>query len=50
MNGNFGAGPVSTVFANSVLLLGFGLAVGAVTVGVWAAKGTRGLNGSRRRR
>jgi hypothetical protein len=48
-----GAGPVSTVFQNSVLLLGFGLAVGAVTVGVWAAKGTRGLNGfgrSRRRR
>ena len=49
MNG-FGAGPVSTVFQNSVLLLGFGLAVGAVTVGVWAAKGTRGLNGARRRR
>lgn len=34
---------------NTQLLLGFGLAVGAVTVGVWAAKGTRGLNGSRRR-
>lgn len=35
---------------NTQLLLGFGLAVGAVTVGVWAAKGTRGLNGSSRRR
>ena len=33
---------------NIPLVLGFGLAVGAVTVGVWAAKGTRGLNGSRR--
>jgi hypothetical protein len=35
---------------NMPLLIGFGLAVGAVTVGVWAAKGTRGLNGYRRRR
>lgn len=33
---------------NIPIILGFGLAVGAVTVGVWAAKGTRGLNGSRR--
>lgn len=31
---------------NTQLLLGFGLAVGAVTVGVWAAKGTRGLKGA----
>jgi hypothetical protein len=37
------------VNTNTQLLLGFGLAVGAVTVGVWAAKGTRGLNGSRSR-
>jgi len=35
---------------NPVLVLGFGLAIAAVTVGVWAAKGTRGLNGYRRRR
>lgn len=35
---------------NPVLVLGFALAIGAVTVGVWAAKGTRGLNGARRRR
>lgn len=38
---------------NPILILGFGLAIGAVTVGVWAAKGTRGLNGfgrARRRR
>lgn len=37
---------------NPILILGFGLAIGAVTVGVWAAKGTRGLNGfgGRRRR
>lgn len=35
---------------NFQLLLGFGLAVGAVTVGVWGAKGTRGLHGYRRRR
>jgi|HubBroStandDraft_1064217.scaffolds.fasta_scaffold1733372_2 hypothetical protein len=35
------------------LILGFALAIGAVAVGVWGAKGTRGLNGfgrSRRRR
>lgn len=31
--------------SNFPLILGFGLAVGAVTVGVWGAKGTRGLNG-----
>lgn len=31
--------------SNFPLVLGFGLAVGAVTVGVWGAKGTRGLNG-----
>lgn len=29
---------------NGTLLLGFGLAIGAVGVGVWAAKGTRGLH------
>ncbi|HEV3059618.1 MAG TPA: hypothetical protein VGY48_15315 [Vicinamibacterales bacterium] len=34
---------------NSTLILGFALAIGAVTVGVWGAKGTRGLNGYRRR-
>jgi len=38
-------GPVSTVSNNMPLLLGFALAVGAVSVGVWGAKGTRGLNG-----
>jgi hypothetical protein len=50
-------GPISTVNSNFPLILGFGLAVGAVTVGVWGAKGSRGLNGlgaafggSRRRR
>jgi hypothetical protein len=35
---------------NPTLILGFGLAIAAVTVGVWGAKGTRGLNGYRRRR
>lgn len=30
--------------SNGTLLLGFGLAIGAVSVGVWAAKGTRGLH------
>lgn len=38
--------------SNFPIILGFGLAVGAVTVGVWGAKGSRGLNGlggSRRR-
>ena len=42
-------GPISTVSNNTPLILGFGLAVGAVAVGVWGAKGMRGLNGSRRR-
>ena len=35
------------------IILGFALALGAVGVGVWGAKGSRGLNGfgrSRRRR
>jgi hypothetical protein len=39
--------------SNMPLILGFGLAVAAVSVGVWGAKGTRGLDGfggSRRRR
>ena len=40
-------GPISTVNSNFPLILGFGLAVGAVSVGVWGAKGSRGLNGSR---
>ena len=40
-------GPISTVNSNFPLILGFGLAVGAVTVGVWGAKGSRGLNGIR---
>lgn len=31
--------------SNFPIVLGFGLAVGAVAVGVWGAKGTRGLNG-----
>lgn len=35
--------------SNGTLILGFGLAIAAVTVGVWGAKGTRGLNGYRRR-
>lgn len=35
---------------NWELVLGFGMAIAAVTVGVWGAKGTRGLNGYRRRR
>lgn len=46
-------GPIRAVTSNTPLLLGFGLAVAAVSVGVWGAKGTRGLNGfggSRRRR
>ena len=45
-------GPISTVSNNTPLILGFGLAVGAVAVGVWGAKGSRGLDGfgrSRRR-
>jgi hypothetical protein len=31
--------------SNTPLILGFGLAIAAVTVGVWGAKGTRGLDG-----
>lgn len=38
------------VSENTALVAGFGFAIGAVVVGVWAAKGTRGLNGARRRR
>ncbi len=43
-------GPITTVESNFPLILGFGLAVGAVTVGVWGAKGSRGLNGATVRR
>lgn len=38
--------------SNGTIILGFGLAIGAVAVGVWGAKGSRGLDGfggSRRR-
>lgn len=35
---------------NTALFLGFAFAIGAVTVGVWGAKGTRGLHGYRRGR
>jgi hypothetical protein len=35
---------------NTAIFAGFGLALGAVAVGVWGAKGTRGLNGASGRR
>ena len=38
-----------TIKQNSSLFWGFAPAIGAVAVGVWGAKGTRGLNGYRRR-